>query len=70
MRALLLIALLAACGDDHKATPKDGGMDAVVVDAPTDGATGLRACLDHPSNEARPPSTGLPCDLLPPGFAQ
>jgi hypothetical protein len=68
MRALLFIALLAACGDDHKAGPKDGGMDAV-ADAPTDGGSGLRACLDHPSNEARPPSAGLPCDLLPPGFA-
>jgi hypothetical protein len=67
MRALLFIALLAACGDDHKAGPKDGGVDAVVVDAPS---SGLRACLDHPSNEAHPPSAGLPCDLLPPGFAQ
>lgn len=65
MRALLFVALLAGCGDDHQA-PKDGGMDAV-ADA---GSGALRACLDHPSNEARPPSAGLPCELLPPGFEQ
>jgi hypothetical protein len=67
MRALLFVFVLAGCGDDHKASPKDGGVDAI---ADASGSGTLRACLDHPSNEAKPLTGGLPCDLLPPGFGQ
>jgi hypothetical protein len=67
MRALLIVVVLAACGDNNKASPSDGGVDTV---ADASGSGALRACLDHPSNEARPLTGGLPCDLLPPGFGQ
>ncbi|HEX5061032.1 MAG TPA: hypothetical protein VFV99_16810 [Kofleriaceae bacterium] len=64
MRALLLVACLAACGDNLKA--KD---DAGVSDAAPD-AQALRHCLDRPTEIVRPPNGQLPCDLLPPGFGQ
>ena len=58
MRALVLIALLAACGDNRK--------------APVGGDAGLptakQACLDRPDVLPRPPTGALPCELLPPGL--
>jgi hypothetical protein len=55
------MCLLAACGDNIKATPQDAGSDA------TD-ASALAACLDRPTDLPRPPTGQLPCELLPPGF--
>ena len=31
---------------------------------------GVSACLEQPTELARPPSGQLPCALLPPGFSQ
>lgn len=63
MRALLVIALLAACGDNEK-----GRQDA--GDAGVDAPTALRHCLDEREALMQPPNGQLPCDLLPPGFGQ
>lgn len=58
MRWIIVCALLAACGDDHKSTPHDAGVDAT---------SKLTGCLDTPS--VPPAPTGqLPCDLIPPGL--
>ena len=61
MRALLLLGLLlAACGDNKKASvTQDAGIDA--------GPEARGACLDRPDTLPRP-STTLPCELMPPGF--
>lgn len=59
MRWIIVCALLAACGDDNKATPQDAGMDA----APEK----LTGCLDTPSVPLAP-NGQLPCDLIPPGL--
>lgn len=64
MRALVLLALIAACGDNQKARD-DAGSDAG-VDAPQ----GLKHCLDEREALLQPPNGQLPCDLLPPGFGQ
>lgn len=52
-------------------TTVDGGTDAGSDDAGTvDGGSKLKPCLDQPTDLPRPPGTsGLPCDLIPPGFA-
>jgi hypothetical protein len=63
MRALILIACLAACGDNVKARD-DAGVDAATPDA----SQPLQHCLDNPAQMVRPPNGQLPCDLLPPGF--
>ena len=58
-RLVLLLTMMAtACGDNAvpKDTPDDAGIDAI------------GACLDRPTELARPPSGQLPCELLPPGF--
>ena len=55
----------------------DAGPDAgTVPDAGTpadagagDGGT-LRPCLEDPNDLPRPPGSGLPCELLPPGFTR
>ena len=62
---LAALALTAACGD-NKAAPEDAppASDAG-IDAPS---TALAACLDQPTELARPPTGQLPCELLPPGF--
>lgn len=51
---LVLAVLSTACGKDEPLSTPDGG------------ATG--ACLDLPTDLPRPPTAGLPCELLPPGF--
>lgn len=66
MRALLLCAALGlaagGCGDNNKAARSpDGG----AIDAPVAAAG---PCLDRPDSLALPPTSGLPCELLPPGF--
>ncbi len=78
-RCILLLglgaALLAGCGDDE-GTPRvdaavvDAGVaDGDLADASPDAATNLlKACLERPADLPRPPTSGLPCDLLPPTF--
>ncbi len=65
MRPLILVVtLLAACGDNiHPATP-----DGARADASGDAVQATGPCLERPIDLARPPSGALPCDLLPPGF--
>lgn len=72
----LAAGLLAGCGDDEgkprvDAAVADAGVtDATLTaDASADGATNLlEACLERPTDLPRPPTTTLPCDLLPPTF--
>lgn len=59
MRYFIVIALLAACGDNKKGVAQDAGVDA---------STSLKACLDRPDELPRAPAGRLPCDLLPPGM--
>lgn len=66
MRVLLLVAGLAACGDNLKAKDDAG----VTADAAPDATQPLGHCLDSPTEIVRPPNGQLPCDLLPPGFGQ
>jgi hypothetical protein len=67
MRVFLLVALAAGCGDNVKPkAPDDGGVDATTPDA----LQPYGPCLDRPTDLPRPPSGALPCELLPPGFAQ
>lgn len=67
VRAGLVLAalLVAACSKD--AAPEG---DAPAVDAGPTGDAALAPCLDRPGELARPPSGGLPCELLPPGFGR
>jgi hypothetical protein len=61
--AALALALGASCGKS-----KPVGVDP--TDAGGDGKpAGLASCLDSPDQLTRPPSTTLPCELLPPGLA-
>ena len=60
MRALVVLALLAACGDNRKAP--------VAGDAGVDAPAAKQACLDRPDDLPRAPSGALPCELLPPGL--
>jgi hypothetical protein len=69
-----LIALAAlSCGRSKPAgvDPSDGGPADTAGPADT-GAEVLPAarggCLDRPDVLQRPPSGGLPCDLIPPGL--
>jgi hypothetical protein len=48
-------ALVAACAEG----------DIIVKPAPSPQAS----CLDRPNELPRPPTGGLPCDLIPPGWA-
>ena len=66
MRALILVACLAACGDNSKGRHDAGAGDAATPDA----MQSLQHCLDDRAALVRPPDGQLPCDLLPPGFGQ
>jgi hypothetical protein len=73
MRALFLIAMLAACGDNlHPAQRDASSGDAIAGDAPIDTPPQVTGghCLDRPGlpNELLAPSGALPCEMLPPGF--
>ena len=71
-------ALGGACGRSKPVAPRDGGsggtdggpgVDAgIEVAAPTDGK--LAPCLERPGELPRPPSGGLPCELIPPDFGK
>jgi hypothetical protein len=73
-RAFALAALLAlaSCGKNRSvvegpAPVGDAASDAVATtDAGAEG--GLAPCLDEPGALARPPTSGLPCELIPPGL--
>jgi len=73
--AACVLAVVAACGDSP-ASPRDAGAgDARSIDASTDaapidgpGGAATTSCLDR-QNELvpRPPTAGVPCELVPPG---
>ncbi len=52
--ALLLAGFSTACKDD---SPPAASQPPVAA-----------ACLEQPTDLPRPPSSGLPCELLPPDF--
>ena len=64
-RLLLLVALVAACGDNRQLVADDAGVSDAAIDAPGQQAVG--PCLARPTDLSRPPTGALPCDLLPPG---
>lgn len=65
-----LAALVVGCGDNDEHAPIDApdeidaGVDAAVDASPST----LGACLDRPTDLARPPAGRLPCELVPPGL--
>lgn len=73
---------LAACGGNNgNDNPKDAGTGSgsdaspPMQDAGTDAATSpFAACIDRPDRAdslvQRPPTAGLPCDLIPPAAVQ
>lgn len=61
LAAALSAPLLAACDDD--ANPGEGS-------AGTGGGAPLAPCVERPSELPRPPTHGLPCELLPPDFSR
>jgi len=83
-RALLLAVALTvsfgACGKNKGASSGTGG-GAGTASGGSGGGTGgiaggggagggLAPCVDLPSDLPRPPTDGLPCDLIPPGLAR
>jgi len=56
--ALLSFAVASSCGNSKPVGVTDAG-----------GVTTLAACLDRPDELPRPPTAGLPCELIPPGLA-
>lgn len=55
----------------------DSGLPAQPIDSgaaeaprPDGAASPLAACVDRPGELPRPPTTELPCELLPPGFSR
>lgn len=73
---VLALALAGACTDDDGAKGIDTGNGspppAQVGDADDGSAppkSASAACVDRPPGDApRPPATGLPCELISPGF--
>lgn len=59
LRGLWVLAALAiaSCSDDSPPPV-------------TEEPQGLSACLEAPTQLARPPAGQLPCELLPPGFGK
>lgn len=56
----------APAADAAATTSADAG-----IPVHTDGGDAsalLTPCLDRPTDLPRPPTAGLPCELLPPGF--
>lgn len=64
LAAMAIMISVAACGDNQSA-PADASPPR--IDAPED--LERKACLDQPTELARPPGGQLPCELLPPGFS-
>lgn len=66
MRSVFITLLLvSACGDNVAPVVPD---DAAPLPVPDAAVQPLTACLDRPTDLARPPTGQLPCELLPPGF--
>lgn len=66
MRSLFITLLLVAgCGDNVAPVVPD---DAGPLPVPDAAVQPLAACLERPTDLARPPTGQLPCELLPPGF--
>jgi hypothetical protein len=79
-RWLLLLGLLACNGTDSATTGDAGGPGPVdsgsIIDADLAEDTSMEAappkrtgCLDRPNDVPRPPTGGLPCELIPPGLS-
>jgi hypothetical protein len=81
----IALALGGACGRSKPVAPRDGGSGGATgatggtgggpapdagmeVAAPADG--NLAPCLERPGELPRPPSGGLPCELIPPDFGK
>ena len=66
------LAIVPLCGCKKSTVPpldlwpRDSG--SMTPDAGPDGGGGLAACLDRPTDLARPPTGQLPCELIPPGL--
>jgi hypothetical protein len=82
---LTAVCFICACSDDDPpapdagpkaeagsdTSPADAGVTDAPLDAPADTVLGpsLASCLDTPDELPRPPTTELPCDLIPPGLS-
>lgn len=63
------VLLVAACGDNLGAPPKDDAAPAIDAAIAIDAPPGtLGPCLDRPTDLPRPPTGQLPCELIPPGL--
>ena len=70
LRWLSLAAALAAwsCGGSNGRVPMGTGGTGGAAGAGGGGnVSGGAACVDRPDDLMRPPSGGLPCELIPPG---
>ena len=81
MRAIVIqlacVLVLSACGDNKDGSSRDDagpGSDGgnqladAGIDTPSDGPHQLTGCSDMTTSLIpRPPTDGLPCDLVPPG---
>jgi hypothetical protein len=65
---VMLAALFAACDDDNPGSGDTGGNNEAGAGSGT--IVSLKPCLERPGELQRPPSGGLPCDLLPPDFGR
>ncbi len=76
MRRLLLLAVVCfacTCGEEEPSVLVEGGVARADAGSPdgavdTAQATTVSSCLDTPDELPRPPTEGLPCDLIPPGL--
>jgi hypothetical protein len=77
-------AIVGSCADGDEPAPANpttgggaagspsttGGGSLTGGSGGTAGGGNLVPCLDRPDQLERPPTTELPCDLLPPGFTR
>ena len=78
--ATALTVAVGACGKNKGASSGTGGGAGTASGGTGPGSGGiaggggagggLAPCVDLPRNLPRPPSDGLPCDLIPPGLAR
>lgn len=68
MLVLVLAAVVApSCGTNKPQVSGTGGTGGPGTGG-AGGAGARRACVERPDTLARPPSAGLPCELIPPGL--
>ena len=60
----LCVPVLAGCDDGGDPAPGTAGNGGSAGGAP------LAPCLERPTDLPRPPTRGLPCELLPPNFSR